>query len=77
MRSRNPEYEGSWQIEPILADPEGQQLCEDPEEWDMAGPSPRWEDVRDAFESRDEMAEPQPEYGDFWGQPDTEEEVWT
>lgn len=29
--------------------------------------------VWDAFESYDEMQEPEPEFGDFWGQPDNEQ----
>jgi hypothetical protein len=63
------------QTKAVACYPAGEQSGEDLEQWDPSGPSPLWDDVWDAFERDDETAEPQPEYGDFWGQPDREEEI--
>ncbi len=58
----------------------GQPQCEESsndwdewEEWEEFEPGPVEENLWDAFESDDEMVEPQPEYGDFWGELDEEE----
>ena len=59
----------------MLPDPASEGWCQDLDEWDALGPSPLWEDLWDAFELDDEMAEPQPEYGDFWGEPDDQREI--
>ena len=37
-------------------------------------PSLRHDPVWDAFDSDDELLEPEPEYGDLWGVPDEEAE---
>jgi len=62
------------QIEPAFFGPASAESYDDLEQWDAAGPSPLWDELWDAFDSDDEMAEPQPEYGDFWGRPDREED---
>jgi hypothetical protein len=36
------------------------------DDWGPAESGPTPVDVRDAFDRNDEMAEPEPEYGDFW-----------
>jgi hypothetical protein len=38
-------------------------------------PVPLGDEVWDAFELDDDSAEPEPEYGDFWGEVDDEEVV--
>jgi len=47
---------------------------DDWDEWAAPTPGPLQDDVWDAFELDDETADPQPEYGDFWGEPDDDEE---
>jgi hypothetical protein len=43
-----------------------------PDDWDDLEPAPRKtvDDFWDAFDLDDARAEPQPEYGDFWPEPD-------
>ena len=60
--------------EPVLLDRATERSFDDPEEWDCLRPSPLWDDFWDAFELDDEMQDPYPEEGDFWGQPDDGEE---
>jgi hypothetical protein len=40
-------------------------------------PGVNWQrnDFWDAFECKDELGEPEPQPGDFWGEPDAEEEI--
>jgi hypothetical protein len=66
---------GRQPTEPMLLDPAPEQPIEDLEEWDGLSSPPLWDDLWDAFERDDEVAEPQPEYGDFWGEPDDEEDI--
>ena len=75
MCGENPGWKHRRPAEPVLLDPASEQSFGDLEEWDASGPSPLWEDLWDAFDLDDEMAEPQPEYGDFWGEPDDREEI--
>ena len=45
------------------------------DEWDELALGLPDEHVWDAFELDDALEEPEPEYGDFWPEPDDEEEV--
>lgn len=45
------------------------------DEWDRFQPEVRLHDVWDAFELDDDVENPQPEYGDFWPEPDDEEQI--
>jgi hypothetical protein len=62
------------QIEPVLFGPAGPDSYDDLEQWEAEGPSPTWDDLCDAFDCDDEIVEPQPEDGDFWGRPEREED---
>ena len=75
MCSENPEWKLRRLPDPVSLVPAAEESFVDLEEWDGLGPSRLWDDLWDAFERDDEMAEPQPEYGDFWGQPDGEGEI--
>lgn len=57
-------------IDSVLVHPDPDQSSENLDDWDPRGPSPLWDDLWDAFELDDEMPEPEPEHGDFWGQLD-------
>lgn len=61
--------------EPWLSGMEKHDPSDDWDEWCELEPSVVWDDFWDAFASDDEMAEPEPEYGDFWGELDTEEPI--
>ena len=50
-------------------------LPNDWDDWDEFEPGPMEDLLWDAFESDDEMVEPEPEYGDFWGELDEEEAI--
>jgi hypothetical protein len=75
MYSQNPagKHRGHTELGPL--DPAAEGPLGDLEEWDGVEPSPLWDVLWDAFELDDEMAEPQPEYGDFWEQPEAEEQL--
>ncbi len=45
------------------------------DEWDEPVPGPPDDCVWDAFEPADTWEDPEPEHGDFWLEPDDEEEV--
>ena len=45
------------------------------DEWDEFEPGPMRDDLWDVFELDDETAEPEPQHGDFWGEPDDEEPI--
>lgn len=66
---------GRQPIDPLSTEAENQLLGDDWDDWDEfdAGPSP--DDLWDAFELDDEITEPQPAYGDFWGELDDEEPI--
>jgi len=62
-------WDAGWFVEPGTDAPE-----EDSPAW-MNDPSAAWLQLFDAFDSEGELGEPEPEDGDFWGEPD-EEEIW-
>jgi hypothetical protein len=64
----------SWD-EPLPAEVESDEQDGPCDEWADFQPQPPRDDVWDAFELDEETAEPQPEYGDFWGELDEEEPV--
>lgn len=74
MYGENPQQKCLRRGEPKLLVRAAEESFEDWDEWDGWGSSGLWDDLWDAFERDDEMAEPQPEYGDFWGEPDDERE---
>jgi hypothetical protein len=74
MPNENPVAIATQHTRPELPDQTGERLWEDQEEWEEPGPASLWDELWDAFERDDEMAEPQPEDGDFWGRPDIEQE---
>jgi hypothetical protein len=74
MCNEKPAWKRPPSTEPVVLDRAVERSFDDLDEWDALGPSPLWDDLWDAFELDDEMPDPQPEEGDFWGQPDDEEE---
>lgn len=70
MCSKYPPLGYPWTADPRVPDPASQPSNQAVEQCDALGAAGVWEELWDAFESDDEMAEPQPEYGDFWGEPD-------
>jgi len=54
--------------------PDDGQPDDDWDDW-AAAPGSLQDDLWDAFELDDETADPQPEYGDFWGEPADDEPV--
>ena len=75
MYGQNVPWKPQQRNAPLLADPEDDASSNDWEECDEFGRFPTWDNLWDAFDLDDEMAEPQPEYGDFWAELDDEEEI--
>ena len=75
MGNEKPAWNWRPLAEPVLLHPAAESSFDDLEQWDASGPSPLWDDFWDAFELDDEMPDPQPEEGDFWGQPDDGKET--
>jgi len=55
----------------------GETESNEPDDWDdpAAMPGSLPDELWEAFELDEETADPQPEYGDFWGVPDDDEPV--
>ena len=73
MSSKDVRGDARRPIEPLFAGAENDAQGENWDDWDEFEPGPSPDDIWDAFESDDELPEPQPEYGDFWGELDDEE----
>ena len=75
MYRENPGWKLRRPPDQVSLVPAADESLADLAEWDGLGSPRLWDDLWDAFERDDEMAEPQPEYGDFWGKPDGEGEI--
>ena len=75
MCSENPLWNRPGPTEPVPLDPAGDESFVDLAEWVDLRPPPLWDNLWDAFELDDEMAEPQPEHGDFWAEPHDQQEI--
>lgn len=61
--------------EPSIVRPQRDEPWNDWGQWVEFQPGPLRDEVWDVFELDDETAEPEPEYGDFWGEVDDEEPI--
>lgn len=75
MCGKDPKYTplqpGQWLPDQIKCG----EPANDWDQWDEFDPGPLEGYLWDAFELDDEMVEPEPEYGDFWGELDEEEAI--
>lgn len=75
-RSRADTSQGPQQRnEPLPAGLEDQESWIGWDEWDEFELGPVRDELWDVFELDEETAEPEPQYGDFWGEPDDEEPI--
>ena len=73
MFSEEPKWAAETTDASMFGSPAEDDPVDDWDEWNDFELGPQRGDVWDAFELDDELEEPQPEYGDFWPQPDDEE----